>query len=110
MLRYVLEDCTSEKVPIRSEIDYMQNLIDFYKMKSPGRRKIKFIRQIEHMDIHIAPMLFIPFIENSFKYSWIEETNPDLSDRSPGIFRKLKFTIKNSIFWQEPSLTVHERE
>jgi two-component system, LytTR family, sensor kinase len=99
MLRYVLEDCTMEKVPVRNEIDYMQNLIGFYKMKSPGKRKIKFTSQIENMDIRIAPMLFIPFIENSFKYSRIEEDktgyiNIDLSEASG----KVVFTIENSIF------------
>jgi two-component system LytT family sensor kinase len=99
MLRYVLEDCTMEKVPVRNEIDYMQNLIGFYKMKSPGKRKIKFTSHIEKMDIRIAPMLFIPFIENSFKYSRIEEDkngyiNIDLSEKSG----KVMFTIENSIF------------
>jgi two-component system, LytTR family, sensor kinase len=99
MLRYVLEDCSSEKVPIKNEIDYMQNLIDFYQMKSPGKRKVQFTKEVEHMDIHIAPMLFIPFIENSFKYSRIEEDKSgfiqiDLRE-SAG---KLSFTIKNSIF------------
>jgi LytS/YehU family sensor histidine kinase len=99
MLRYVIEDCSLEKVPIRNEIDYMQNLIDFYQMKSPGRRKVQFTKEVEHMDIHIAPMIFIPFIENSFKYSRIEEDKSgfiliDLRE-SDG---RLNFTIKNSIF------------
>jgi LytS/YehU family sensor histidine kinase len=99
MLRYVLEDCTMEKVPIKNEVDYMQNLIGFYKMKSPGKRKIKFTSHIENMDIRIAPMLFIPFIENSFKYSRIEEDkngyiNIDLNETAG----KVLFTIENSIF------------
>jgi len=99
MLRYVLEDCTMEKVSVRKEIDYMQNLIGFYKMKSPGKHKIKFTSHIENMEIRIAPMLFIPFIENSFKYSRIEEDktgyiNIDLSESSG----KVVFTIENSIF------------
>jgi two-component system, LytTR family, sensor kinase len=98
-LRYVLEDCTMEKVPIKNEVDYMQNLIGFYKMKSPGKRKIKFTSHIENMDIRIAPMLFIPFIENSFKYSRIEEDkngyiNIDLNETAG----KVLFTIENSIF------------
>jgi two-component system LytT family sensor kinase len=86
-------------VPVKNEIDYMQNLIGFYKMKSPGERKIKFTSHIENMDIRIAPMLFIPFIENSFKYSRIEEDkngyiNIDLTETSG----KVIFTIENSIF------------
>jgi two-component system LytT family sensor kinase len=99
MLRYVLEDCSSDKVPLRNEIAYMENLIDFYKMKSPGKRKVQFKQQVGNTDIRIAPMLFIPFIENSFKYSRIEEDKTgfiliDLQEASG----KLHFTIKNSIF------------
>lgn len=99
MLRYVLDDCSLEKVPLHGEITYMENLLDFYQMKSPGKRKISFTQDIENMDILIAPMLFIPFIENSFKYSRIEEDKKgtiliNLQEAS-GI---LHFTIENSIF------------
>jgi two-component system LytT family sensor kinase len=99
MLRYVLEDCSSEKVPLRNEIAYMENLIDFYKMKSPGKRKIQFKQSVGNLDIRIAPMLFIPFIENSFKYSRIEEDKTGfimiyLQEASGKLF----FTIENSLF------------
>jgi LytS/YehU family sensor histidine kinase len=51
------------------------------------------------MDIRIAPMLFMPFIENSFKYSRIEEDKTgfiqiDLRET----LGKLYFIIENSIF------------
>jgi len=99
MLRYVLDDCSLEKVPLQGEITYMENLIDFYQMKSPGKRKISFTQVVENKDILIAPMLFIPFIENSFKYSRIEEDKKgsiliNLQETSG----MLSFTIENSIF------------
>jgi two-component system, LytTR family, sensor kinase len=105
MLRYVLEDCTSEKVPLRHEITYMENLIEFYKIKCPGKRKIQFIKEIENPDIRIAPVLFVPFIENSFKYSRIEEDKTgfillDLHESSG----KLYFSIANSLFRGRPIL------
>ena len=99
MLRYVIEECSREHVTINSEIAYIINLIDFYKMKSPGKRNISFTYNVEHPNLSIAPMLFIPFIENSFKFSRIEE------DKSGFIEIKLNenkgkvlFTIHNSIF------------
>jgi two-component system, LytTR family, sensor kinase len=99
MLRYVIEDCSSESVPLKSEIAYIHSFIDFYKMKNPGKRDITFTHDITNADIHIAPMLFIPFIENSFKYSRIEE------DKSGFIHLalhetegKVTFKITNSIF------------
>jgi LytS/YehU family sensor histidine kinase len=99
MLRYVLDDCSLEKVPLQGEINYMENLINFYQMKSPGKRKISFTQVVENKNILIAPMLFIPFIENSFKYSRIEEDKKgfiliNLQETSG----MLSFTIENSIF------------
>lgn len=99
MLRYVIEDCCHEKVTLRNEITYMENLIDFYKMKSPGKRKVDFTQKVENMDVHIAPMLFIPFVENSFKYSRIEEDKTGfISIFLQEASGKLHFTIRNSIF------------
>jgi sensor histidine kinase YesM len=99
LLRYVIEDCSHEKVALRNEITYMENLIDFYKMKSPGKRKVEFTRKVENMDVHIAPMLFIPFIENSFKYSRIEEDKSGfISILLQEVSGRFHFTIRNSIF------------
>ena len=99
MLRYVIEECNKEQVTISSEINYLINLIDFYKMKSPDKRSIKFSYDIENPDLTIAPMLFIPFIENSFKFSRIEEDKLGfieivLKEASSNIY----FAIRNSIF------------
>jgi len=99
MLRYVIEECSREFVSISSEIAYMENLMDFYKMKSPGKRKIKFVHDVDNPSIPIAPLLFIPFIENAFKYSRIEEDpaghiHVSLEEKN----KKLVFNIQNSVF------------
>jgi two-component system, LytTR family, sensor kinase len=99
MLRYVIEDCSQEFVTLHSEVAYILNYIEFYKMKSPGKRNIIFSNEISNMNLHIAPMLFIPFIENSFKYSRIEEdkagyVNIVLNEKDGELF----FSCKNSIF------------
>ena len=99
MLRYVIEDCSQEFVTINSEITYILNYIEFYKMKTPGKRNITFTNEIENSNLHIAPMLFIPFIENSFKYSRIEEDKGGfieivLNEKGGELF----FSCKNSIF------------
>jgi len=99
MLRYVIEDCSSEQVPLKKEIDYIDSFLDFYKMKIPGERNILFTKEIGNPEIRIAPMLFIPFVENSFKYSRIEEDKDGFINLSmiekDG---KLTFQIVNSIF------------
>ena len=73
MLRYVLDDCSNDSVPLSGEITYISNFIEFYKMKIPGERNIRFDHSAEKPEIKIAPMVFIPFVENCFKYSRLEE-------------------------------------
>ncbi|WP_109831952.1 sensor histidine kinase [Reichenbachiella versicolor] len=73
MLRYVFYDCSKDKVPLASEYKYIENFSAFQKMKSDHDQNIvcKFSEGIGQ--VQVAPMLFIPFIENAFKYSRIEE-------------------------------------
>lgn len=98
MLRYVYYDCSKDRVPVSAEIDYINNYIAFQRMKSSHKQAIKFDYTSSVKSKRIAPMLFIPFIENSFKYSKIEEypegfVNIGLHETEEGI----AFTIKNSI-------------
>lgn len=105
MLRYVIEDCNDEKVPLLKEISYIENFIEFNKMKIPGKRNIKFSHEIQNADILIAPVVFIPFIENSFKYSRMEEDKNGFVDiilnEAEG---KVSFMAGNSVFSQRTIL------
>jgi len=73
MLRYILYDCASREVPITKEINYLENYIELQRLKMDD-----LLMQIDigafNPQVKIAPMLFIPFIENSFKHSKIEDT------------------------------------
>jgi len=73
MLRYVYYDCNRDEVTLGAELEYIKNYIAFQQMKSPHEQNI--ILESEGVDesFRIAPMLFIPFVENSFKYSKIED-------------------------------------
>jgi len=98
MLRYVYYDCSKDEVSVNAEIDYIKNFIAFQQMKSSHMQDITFKYTPNVANKRIAPMLFIPFIENSFKYSKIEE-HPEgivaikLIDNPEGI----RFSIHNSI-------------
>lgn len=74
MLRFVLYESEDRKVVIGKEVDYIKHFIDFQKIKIEGEARI--IMDIDQVDrtILIEPMLLIPFIENAFKHSRIEDT------------------------------------
>ena len=73
MLRYILYDCASQEVPIDKEISYLENYVELQRLKTDDL-DMKINIQAFKAQTKIAPMLFIPFIENSFKHSKIEDT------------------------------------
>lgn len=73
MLRYVFYDCSKDKVFLNSEIKYIDNYTSFQQMKSEESQNIVFSKSVGKGNVEIAPMLFIPFVENAFKYSRVED-------------------------------------
>jgi len=73
MLRYVYYDCNRDEVTLGAELEYIRNYIAFQQMKSPQEQNIVLESEGIDESFRIAPMLFIPFVENSFKYSRIED-------------------------------------
>ncbi|MCU4158106.1 histidine kinase [Carboxylicivirga sp. A043] len=74
MLRYVLYESEDVKVKLGKEVDYIKNFIEFQRIKIEGIPNIHIdIDRADRMKM-IEPMLLIPFVENSFKHSKIEDT------------------------------------
>ncbi|KAA6322704.1 hypothetical protein EZS27_027776, partial [termite gut metagenome] len=69
MLRYVLDDCEAERIPMEKEMAYIENYIDFQKARFDTEKDICF-NYIRHATeaIYLPPMIFQPLIENCFKY------------------------------------------
>ena len=74
MLRYVLDDCEADQVPISGEIKYIENYIDFQKSRFETDKDIRFNYIQQTTDaVHVPPMIFQPLIENCFKYCPLEK-------------------------------------
>ena len=75
ILRYMLYDSNQEKVPLKREIHYIEDYLNLVKLKDSRGMNIRFKMDIENEDLMIAPLLFIPFLENAVKHSQIEDLN-----------------------------------
>lgn len=73
MLRFMLYESEDKKVFIGKEIDYIKHFIDFQKLKIEGEPRISVNFENAERQVLIEPMLLIPFIENAFKHSKIED-------------------------------------
>jgi two-component system LytT family sensor kinase len=69
MMRYMIYESNEEKVPLKKEIEYLENCILLNKLRyADDEVKAVFNYPEETEGIFIAPMLFIAFVENAFKH------------------------------------------
>jgi sensor histidine kinase YesM len=69
LMRYVIYEAVNETVPLEKEIEYLKAYIDLQSLRYADNSAIRLEITGNAGNITIAPMLFIPFIENSFKHS-----------------------------------------
>ena len=67
MLDYLLYECKSDRVSLKNEVKLIQNYIYLQKIRFGDRLDIQF-DNLANDDLNIAPMILLPFIENSFKH------------------------------------------
>mgnify|MGYP003674133448 CR=1 FL=1 len=98
MLRYVLYECEQELVPLKKEIMYIKNYIKLFSLKSSKQYPIQTDFIVANENIKIAPMLFIPFMENALKHSNIEKiTDTFIRMKILADDHEIRFEIENSI-------------
>lgn len=73
ILRYMLYDSNEERVPLQREVEYLMNYLELAQLKDSRGMDVSFDLGELNEGITIAPLLFIPFVENAFKHSQIED-------------------------------------
>ena len=68
LLRYALYDSEAEKVPLASEIDFMNNYIDLMALRCNELTTVTKDLKVPQASVEVAPLLFISLVENAFKH------------------------------------------
>lgn len=98
MLRYVLYDCDQETVLLKKEIEYIENYLKLFALKSSKTYPISTEFNIANNSITIAPMLIIPFIENALKHSNINSLDGSFIDiKINADADEINFEVENSL-------------
>ena len=98
MLRYMLYNSNEGEVSLQKEISYLENYISLASLKDSGGLNVKLDLNKSQSDIMVAPLLFIPFVENAFKHSKIEDLDNGFIDIHLSTSKQhIEFSIKNSI-------------
>ncbi len=98
MLRYMLYDCKEDRVPLKKELEYIDNFVELNKLKDSQGLNIELNLDRSKPNIMVAPLIFVPFIENAFKHSKIEDLeNGWIKINLETIGDTLVFDVKNSV-------------
>jgi two-component system, LytTR family, sensor kinase len=88
MLRYITDECQADKVPLVQEIKYIENYLDFQRIRFGEIRNLTFIYSPNEIAGEIPPMILQPFVENAFKHGSI--TN------DPDSFVRIRLSVRNN--------------
>lgn len=69
ILRFSLYETDAQRIPLYKELEYIEKYIALQKIRTSNPDYVKYSKTGDCSDKMIAPMLFIPFIENAFKHS-----------------------------------------
>ena len=110
LLSYLLYECDDPKVPLEKELSIMKEYMALEKARHGSRLELETVIKGDMKNKQIAPLLLLPFIENSFKHCnnqaeqpWI---NLEISIENEVLLMKL---INGVAFaYTEPDNSAHE--
>ncbi len=104
IMRYILTETQHDLVPLSNEVDFIHNFIDLQKVRLTDKVILNFSAEGYDENLLIAPLLFIPFVENAFKYgvSTKESSNINIEIKTEG--HKILFSSVNYIVGSENNL------
>jgi len=69
LLRFILDECNQPSIPLRNEIKVVSDFVALEKLRHGNRLAVTL--EIQEVDpaVEISPLIFLPFVENSFKHT-----------------------------------------
>ena len=68
MMDYMLYESDETEVPLEKDIENLQNYIEIERIRQGNNAKISFYTEGVLLGRKIAPLLFLPLVENAFKH------------------------------------------
>lgn len=97
LMRHIIYDSDVEFILLPREIEMIRNYIELQNLRTPEKEKIELevIGEIEGKKV--APLIFLPFVENSFKHGLKSGAeNPFVKIKIEVLPNELIFEIENS--------------
>lgn len=97
LMRHIIYDSDVEFILLPKEIDMIRNYIELQNLRTPENEKIELEVTGETEGKKVAPLIFLPFVENSFKHGLKSGAeNPYVKIKIEVYGNSLIFEIENS--------------
>jgi len=97
IMRFMLYDTNTDQVSLEKEINYLESYISLQKIRLKDPSFVSFAKEGSCMGKTIAPMLFIPFVENAFKHGLKNVKSPGIEIRLKCRADSVTFDVVNHI-------------
>ncbi len=95
ILRFMLYDTKGETVPLSLELEYIEKYIELQRIRTSNESYINLSINGNANESNIAPMVFIPFVENAFKHASNKKTTDAIEIKFDISSDVIKFSCEN---------------
>jgi two-component system LytT family sensor kinase len=98
LMRYITEEATEHFVALQDEIICLENYIELQKLRLNSKTEVSFHVKGTISGTRVAPLIFMTFIENAFKYGVSNHHRSDVEITIEVSDTEVVFSCKNRIF------------
>ena len=97
LLRFMLYETNTELIPLSNEIEHIKKYVDLQKIRTSNNDFVDLQVVGDASNRQIAPMIFVHFIENAFKYATNKKIKNAISVKFEILDKSVSFMCKNHI-------------
>ena len=98
MMRYVLYETEKDTTLLSKEVAFLQDYIELMQLRLSDKVQIVFEKPEPLKDVLIAPMLFLPFVENACKHGISAFSSSRIYIKLIQKGRQLQLEVRNPVF------------
>jgi len=68
LMRYVIYESNDDLVPVGKQLEFLQSYVYLERLRAGENLQVEFEVKGKYLDLKIAPLLYVAFIENAFKH------------------------------------------
>ncbi len=97
IMRFMLYDTSTDEISLEKEVNYLNSYISLQRIRLKDPGFVLFDVSGDLRGVTIAPMLFIPFVENAFKHGKKNVPAPGIKIRLECLDHSINFEVENHI-------------